>query len=106
MSQKNDAGPCRGCLAEMQAAKPEEFKKLLNRLNRAEGQLKGVKRMLEEGAQCPEVLVQVSAVTSALNSFTKELLSIHLTSCVADNLSEGNREKLKDFMAVFQKLLH
>jgi DNA-binding FrmR family transcriptional regulator len=69
-----------------------EFKKLVNRLNRIEGQIRGIKRMLENDAYCPDILVQAAAVNAAINSFNKELLSSHIHTCVADDIREGKDE--------------
>ena len=66
-----------------------EYKDLMNRLSRIEGQVRGIKGMLEKDAYCPEILVQVSAVNAALNSFNKVLLANHIRTCVADDISEG-----------------
>ena len=62
----------------------EEFRKLMNRLNRVEGQVRGVKKMLEEEQYCVDILTQVSAIQAALNAFNKELLSSHIHSCVVE----------------------
>ena len=69
-----------------------EYKKLVNRLNRIEGQIRGIKRMLENDAYCPDILVQAAAVNAAINSFNKELLSSHIHTCVADDIREGKDE--------------
>ena len=70
---------------------PEEYKALVNRLSRIEGQVRGVRGMLEKDAYCVDILVQVAAVNSALNSFAKELLAQHMSTCVADDLRAGIR---------------
>ena len=84
---------------------PDEQKKLLNRLRRIEGQVRGIEGMVEKDAYCPEILVQVSAVTSALNSFNKELLACHIRGCVADDIREGNDESIDELVRVLQKLM-
>ena len=78
---------------------------LMNRLKRIEGQVRGVEGMLEKDAYCTDILVQVSAVTSALNSFSKQLLSNHIKSCVADNIRNGNDEVIDELVATLQKLM-
>ncbi|MDD5887275.1 MAG: metal-sensing transcriptional repressor [Oscillospiraceae bacterium] len=87
------------------ARTPEEQKKLLNRLRRIEGQVRGIEGMVEKDAYCPEILVQVSAVTSALNSFNKELLACHIRGCVADDIRDGNDESIDELVRVLQKLM-
>lgn len=83
----------------------EELKKLTNRLSRIEGQVRGLREMLERDVYCIDVLVQVSAVNAALNSFSKELLSEHLRTCVADNLRQGNDEVVDELVTALQKLM-
>ena len=67
----------------------QEYKDLIHRLNRVEGQIRGIKKMVENDAYCPEILIQVSAANAALNSFTKVLLASHIRSCVAEDIREG-----------------
>lgn len=83
----------------------EEYKKLIHRLNRIEGQVKGVKRMVEENAYCTDILVQVSAINSALNSFNKELLATHIKTCVAEDIKQGKDETIDDLVKTLQKLM-
>ena len=77
----------------------------MNRLNRIEGQVRGVKRMLEEDAYCVDILIQVSAINSALNSFNKELLANHIRSCVVENVRSGNEEVIDELVKTIQKLM-
>jgi len=83
----------------------EELKKLFNRLSRIEGQVRGLREMLQKDVYCPDILIQVSAVNAALNSFSRELLSEHLHTCVADNLRQGNDEVLDELVEVLRKLM-
>lgn len=83
----------------------EEKKKLLNRLKKAEGQIRGIEKMVEESAYCPDILIQVSAVTSALNAFNKELLASHIKSCVVDDIKKGNDEVIDELVSVIQKTM-
>lgn len=83
----------------------KEYKDLINRLNRVEGQIRGIKGMLEKDAYCIDILNQVSAATCALNSFTKELLGNHIRSCVADDIRDGNDDKLNELVCTLQKLM-
>ena len=84
---------------------PEEKKVLLDRLKRAEGQIRGIEKMVETDAYCPDILVQESAVTSALNSFNRELLACHIKSCVKSDISAGNDEAIDEFVKLMQRLM-
>ena len=83
----------------------KEYKDLMNRLKRIEGQVRGVQKMLENDAYCPDILVQVSAITSALNSFNKVLLAEHIRSCVADDIRDGKDEVIDELVATLQKMM-
>jgi DNA-binding FrmR family transcriptional regulator len=84
---------------------PEEYKKLLNRLNRIEGQIRGIKGMLEKNAYCTDILTQSAAVNAALNSFNKELLASHIHSCVVRDIRDGKDEVVDELVATLQKLM-
>ena len=96
---------CPHCSDRKKMRSEEEKKELLKRLRRAEGQIRGIENMIEEDAYCPDILVQVSAVTSALNSFNKELMACHMRSCVADDIRSGKDEAIDEFLKVMQKLM-
>ena len=83
----------------------EEQKALLLRLKKAEGQIRGIEKMVEENAWCPDIMIQVSAVTSALNSFNKELLACHLRSCITEDLKAGNDESIDELVRILPKLM-
>ncbi len=83
----------------------EEYKLLMNRLNRVEGQIRGIKKMLENNAYCPDILIQVSAANAALNSFSKELLSNHIHTCVVEDIKAGNEEVIDELCKTLQKLM-
>lgn len=83
----------------------EEYKSLIHRLNRIEGQIRGIKGMVEKNAYCTDILIQVSAVTAALNAFNKELLANHIKTCVAQDIRDGKDETIDDLIAVLQKLM-
>ena len=95
---------CCGC-HKTRVRSEEELKKLTNRLSRIEGQVRGLREMLERDVYCIDVLVQVSAVNAALNSFSKELLGEHLRTCVAENLRQGNDEVVDELVTALQKLM-
>jgi DNA-binding FrmR family transcriptional regulator len=96
---------CCCCSGKTKEREDKEFKDLMNRLKRIEGQVRGVENMLENDAYCTDILVQVSAITSALNSFNKVLLANHMKTCVADNIREGNDEVIDELVCTLQKLM-
>ena len=77
---------CCCCHQKTKHRSPEEQKSLVNRLSRIEGQVRGLRDMLQKDAYCTDILIQVSAVNAALNSFSKELLATHIRTCVADGI--------------------
>ncbi|MCR5784555.1 MAG: metal-sensing transcriptional repressor [Eubacterium sp.] len=83
----------------------EEKKTLLNRLKKVEGQIRGIEKMIENDIYCTDILTQVQAATSALNSFNKVLLSDHIKSCVANDIRGGKDETIDDLCGVLQKLM-
>ena len=93
------------CCERKKIRSEEEKKALIKRLRLAEGQIRGIQRMVEEDAYCPDILTQVSAVTSALNSFNKELLACHIRSCVSEDIREGNDTSIDEFVRLIQKLM-
>ena len=82
-----------------------ERRDLMNRLKRIEGQVRGLQRMLEEDAYCPDILTQASAVNSAVNSFCRVLLASHIRTCVSDDLRSGRDETVDELMNTLQKLM-
>lgn len=93
------------CCHKTKKRDENEYKCLINRLNRIEGQVRGIKRMVEEDAYCPEILVQVAAVNAALNSFNKVLLGNHIKTCVANDIRNGNDEVIDELVMTLQKLM-
>ncbi len=83
----------------------EEYKRLMNRLNRIEGQIRGVKGMLENDAYCTDIVLQVSAINAALNSFNKALLAEHIRTCVADDIRNGKDETIEDLVNTVTRLM-
>lgn len=83
----------------------KEYKDLINRLSRIEGQVRGIKGMLEKDAYCTDILVQVSAVTAALNSFNYVLLANHIRTCVMQDIRDGKDETVEDLMKTLKKLI-
>lgn len=93
------------CCCKTKVRSEEELKSLTHRLSRIEGQVRGIKEMLQRNAYCPDILVQVSAVNAALNSFSKELLSSHIHTCVADGIRQGDNEVIDELVGVLHKLM-
>ena len=93
------------CCHKTKVRSEKEYKDLINRLSRIEGQVRGIKRMVEEDYYCPDILVQVSAVNAALNSFNKVLLANHIRTCVADDIKEGKEETIDELVLTLQKLM-
>ena len=100
--------PCpllRRCSCRHKKRSEEEYKSLIHRLNRIEGQIRGIRGMVEKDVYCADILVQVAAANSALNAFSRELLSQHVRTCVADDLRAGSDEKLDELLKLLPKLM-
>ncbi len=82
-----------------------EYKFLINRLNRIEGQVRGIRRMVENSAYCPDILVQTAAAKAALSAFEKELLNNHLKSCVVNDIKEGKDNAVEELIGLLQQLM-
>ena len=83
----------------------DELMRLTHRLNRIEGQVRGLREMLQRDAYCTDILTQVSAVNAALNSFSRELLSEHIHTCVADGIRAGDDAVVEELVRILQKLM-
>ncbi len=93
------------CCHKKKERSENEYKDLVNRLNRIEGQIRGIKRMVESDTYCTDILIQVSAVNAALNSFNKVLLANHIRTCVADDIRAGKEETIDELVVTLQKLM-
>ena len=93
------------CGARIKKRSEEEYRSLTNRLNRIEGQIRGIRGMLERDAYCPEILAQTAAANAALNAFSRELLASHIRSCVAEDIRAGKEETVDELLDTLQKLL-
>ena len=93
------------CCHKTKERSEEEYKSLIHRLNRIEGQIRGIKGMVERDAYCTDILVQVAAVNAALNSFNKVLLANHIKTCVTNDIREGREETVDELVTVLQKLM-
>lgn len=93
------------CCMRTKERSEEEVRDLIHRLNRVEGQIRGIRGMIEKNAYCVDILNQVSAANSALNSFTRVLLENHIRSCVTKDIRDGKDDKLEELLATLQKLM-
>lgn len=98
-----EAAPC--CVPRKKHREPEEYRHLIQRLNRMEGQIRGIRGMVERDAYCTDILTQVSAVQAALNAFAKELLSSHIKTCVVQDVQAGRLDVIDDLLNTIQKLM-
>ena len=93
------------CCHKTKERPDKEYKDLLNRLSRIEGQVRGIKKMVESDAYCTDILIQVSAVNAALNSFNKVLLANHIKTCVTKDILEGKEDTVEELVNTLQKLM-
>lgn len=93
------------CCHKTKERSEEEYKSLIHRLNRIEGQIRGIKGMVEKNVYCTDILVQVAAANAALNGFSRELLANHIRTCVADDIRQGKDEKTEELVALLPKLM-
>ena len=94
------------CTAERHKHRtPEEERRLISRLNRIEGQIRGIRGMLEKSAYCPDILAQAAAANAALNAFSRELLAQHLRTCVLQDIRQGKDETIDELMDTLRKLM-
>jgi len=95
--------PC--CCHKTKQRSPEEMRRLIHRLNRVEGQIRGIRGMVEKDVYCTDILVQVAAASAALNSFTRELLGSHIRTCVAQDIRDGKDETIDELVCTLQRLM-
>ena len=93
------------CCCKKKERSEEERTALIHRLNRIEGQIRGIRGMVERDAYCTDILTQVSAVSAALSSFNKVLLANHIKTCVAQDIRDGKDETVDDLLVKLQKLM-
>lgn len=93
------------CCHKFKERETDELKSLIHRLNRIEGQIRGIRKMLENNAYCIDILGQVSAARSALDGFSKELLSNHIKTCVVNDIQQGKDDTVDELIAVLHKLM-
>lgn len=95
----------KSCCHKTKERSEKEYKNLVNRLNRIEGQVRGVKKMVENDAYCVDILTQVAAINAALNSFNKVLLAEHIRTCVARDIRNGDDKVIDELVLTLQKLM-
>ena len=93
------------CCERTKKRSEEEIKALMNRLSRIEGQIRGIKNMLEKDAYCTDIITQVSAANAALNAFNRELMASHIRSCVKTDVEKGDDASLEEMISLMQKLM-
>ena len=96
---------CKECCHKTKERSEKEYKDMMNRLSRIEGQIRGIKGMVEKNAYCPEILIQVAAANAALNSFNKLLLANHIRTCVAEDIRNGRDETIDELVVTIQTLM-
>ena len=105
MQENEKKEPCCCCAHKTKHRSEEEYKSLVHRLNRIEGQIRGIRGMVENEVDCPDILVQSAAVNAAINAFNRELLAEHLRTCVTRDLKNGHEEIVDELAATLQKLM-
>jgi DNA-binding FrmR family transcriptional regulator len=103
-SKMLEEAPC-CCGHKTKERSEKEYRDLLNRLSRIEGQVRGIRGMVENSCYCTDILVQVSAVTAALGSFNKALLANHIRTCVVDDIRAGKEDTVDELVEIMQKLM-
>jgi len=93
------------CCSRIKKRSEEEQKKLINRLNRIEGQIRGIKSMIESDGYCTDIVTQVSAAGAALDAFSRELLAEHIRTCVADDIRSGSDEKTEELIDILRRIM-
>jgi DNA-binding FrmR family transcriptional regulator len=103
IGNEDEAQQC--CCHRTKNRSDKEYRDLINRLSRIEGQIRGIKGMVEKSCYCPDIMIQVAAANAALNSFNKALLAEHIRSCVATDIREGRDETIDELIETLQKVM-
>lgn len=104
MTNSKKSQICPHCHSTKKRSDDEE-KRLVQRLNRIEGQIRGIRKMVENSAYCPDILMQSAAVSAAINAFNRELLSAHIKSCLVEDIRQGKDDIVDELCAMLQKLM-
>lgn len=102
---ENEAEGCANCTQKTKDRSSKEYKDMINRLSRIEGQIRGIKGMVEKDVYCTDILVQVAAVNAALNSFNRVLLANHIKTCVTQDIKDGKEETVDELIQTLKKLM-
>lgn len=103
MKQEKNCGG--DCFLKQKHREEKEYRDLISRLNRIEGQVRGIRSMIEDERYCVDIITQISAISSALNAFNKALLAQHIKTCVADNIRDGNDDVVDELCGMLAKLM-
>ncbi|MBP3917598.1 MAG: metal-sensing transcriptional repressor [Clostridia bacterium] len=93
------------CCHKTKQRTEEERSALIHRLNRIEGQIRGIRGMVEEDTYCVDILTQVAAASAALHAFSRELLDAHIRSCVTEDIRAGKEETVEELLGILKKLM-
>ena len=102
---ENTGEACAHCTSMTKERSEKEYKDMINRLSRIEGQIRGIKGMVEKDVHCTDILVQVAAVNAALNSFNRVLLANHIKTCVTQDILNGKEETVDELVNTLKKLM-
>ena len=105
LEDEEPAAACPACSARRKERSEKEYRDLMNRLNRVEGQIRGIKKMLEKDAYCTDIIIQVMAANAALDSFNRVLLSEHIRTCVTDDIRADKMESVDELISLVSKLM-
>lgn len=105
VKNNTDSDMCEHCAHKTKERSEKEHRDMISRLNRIEGQIRGIKGMVERDAYCTDILVQVAAVNAALNSFNRVLLADHIKTCVTQDILDGKEETVDELIATLKKLM-
>lgn len=103
--EEQEEAACENCTQKSKERSGKEYKDMINRLSRIEGQVRGIKGMVEKNAYCTDILVQVAAVNAALNSFNRVLLAEHIKTCVTQDIRDGKEETVDELIQTLKKLM-
>ncbi len=102
---ENTSEACEHCTSKTKERSEKEYKDMINRLSRIEGQIRGIKGMVEKDVYCTDILVQVAAVNAALNSFNRVLLANHIKTCVTQDILNGKEDTVDELVNTLKKLM-
>lgn len=103
--EEKEEAACENCTQKSKERSGKEYRDMINRLSRIEGQVRGIKGMVEKNAYCTDILVQVAAVNAALNSFNRVLLAEHIKTCVTQDIRDGKEETVDELIQTLKKLM-